>query len=845
MASKILYPPIVDSYMPAFKAGTSVCRIYFSLSKFNSNIDFTSVHASIVKQNTGMNVVKTSDSNGKYRSTGIILNLRATKVVTEDNLYYIEIENDDLKSISGSYSGWIPGWIYKVQIRLSSSDYDNSIGQAAWLNAHAGDFSEWSTICVVKATGQINYDIPILDIDTRDSNKSIDEEKTLFLSTLELFGSFYKEEDPSELIKNYQFILYDENDNILEESGLIYNNQYQDNDNFNYTFRQELKENKVYKLSFIFETINHYIGGFYLDNNKDDRLSFTVSQIIAEDIDCIITTADDDIYNLLQEKTSVALEEDEGRIGLKLYSPSNIRYNGNLCIRRTDSSSNFKIWDDIKIIVIKNDYINNLDIIFDYTIESGIWYKYGVQIIDTNGNRGILNEIDHPIMRNFNYSFLLGQNNQQLKLMFDNNMESFRYQLSDSVIETIGGTYPIIARNGAVKYKTFPINGLISFWMDENNLFCDKKTIYNYNEVIDLYNNYNSDKAITQYDYIYERDFRQQVLEFLQDGNFKLFKSPTEGNIIVRLVDINCSPVQSLDRIIYHFSGTAYEMAESSMKNYLQYGFYTVGQYEINFATTEVKLGQLYKDFSVGTNIFQEIYEKYDGKGKNIGGNTRTVTNIYHIKITFNGEPMRVINSAGEYVIGYNFSLNGKIFTIKSPNNIYEFDDRLIYTMSDNLIILGDSENKNSTIPVIIDFLYEIETDVYQDKIIQTQQAQTGTGQIIKQFKPSASIYNEIIYKYYIETDRIFRKINNINSIEIEAKPGVLIQISDKSDENSQIHEINETGQLFLDDLEIITKINYLGVRDENAEDGINKNINSDISINYYYTLVSGTYKET
>ena len=65
MASQNLYPPIVDSYMPAFpvqEGGNNYCDIYFRLSKFNAKVDFTSVHVSIVKQDTNMNVVKENNS---------------------------------------------------------------------------------------------------------------------------------------------------------------------------------------------------------------------------------------------------------------------------------------------------------------------------------------------------------------------------------------------------------------------------------------------------------------------------------------------------------------------------------------------------------------------------------------------------------------------------------------------------------------------------------------------------------------------------------------------------------------------------------------------------------------
>ena len=40
---------------------------------------------------------------------------------------------------------------------------------------------------------------------------------------------------------------------------------------------------------------------------------------------------------------------------------------------------------------------------------------------------------------------------------------------------TIGGKYPFIFRNGAVEYKEFPISGLISYLMDEDEFFISKK----------------------------------------------------------------------------------------------------------------------------------------------------------------------------------------------------------------------------------------------------------------------------------------------------------------------------------------------------------------------------------
>lgn len=849
MSSKTIYPPIVDSYMPAFKAGNTPCRVYFSLSKFNGSSDFTSVHISVVKQNTGMNVVKTTDNTetGRYRSTGIIINAKPTKVLTEENLYYVEITDDDLSSVSGSYSGWIPGWIYKIQIRLSARDYDGTIGQAAWLNNNAIYFSEWSTICIVKATGRIDYEIPLLNIDTRDENFNSDvESQTIYASTLELSGHFYREIDPSELIHSYQFILYDENDNIIENSGDIYTNQYQDNDSFNYTMKTKLVDGNTYKLAFKFITVNKYEGGFYEwneDDDVDDRYVFVCSEIILDRPPCKLISVENDSDGILTEDiTSLHFEEEEGRVAIKFYSQDENPYSGNLCIRRSDSRTNFKIWDDVFVYTAKEEIINNIPIYYDYTIESGVWYKYGVQIIDRDGYRGQLEVMTNPVMRNFNYSFLLGKNNQQLKLMFDNNMSNFKYQIADSRLDPLGSKYTNIQRNAATYYRTFPLNGLISFWMDENYLFCNKNVIYDYEDVVELYEKYNEDNNITQYDYIYERDFREKVLEFLQDGEFKLFKSPTEGNIIVRLMDVNCIPNQSLDRMIYSFSSNAYEMDKPTMENYLKYGFYTVDDIASDFSVYETKLGQISMDLPIGTNIFRKIYELYDSGDRNLGGYVKRLGNIHHIKITFDDKPLRVRNSGGEIVVGNNFILNGKLFTVYDPVRMYEFDNRLEYTANDVLAVAGDAEGLVQSVHVTVDFLYEIKSDIYQEKRIQTRQIKDGIGQLFAECQPGENLFNEIYYKYFIEWKYEFQRLNTLNTIEIEANPGVVIGIQDESDNQIENHVIGDTGQLRLYDIENIKQLRFIGIQDKTT--GEIKRVKADVLVNYFYILVKGSYKK-
>ena len=840
MSSRVLYPPVIDSYMPAFQAGsTSKCRVYFSLSKFNSSSDFTSLHVSVVKQSSGMNVINTVDdtSIGHYRSTGIILNMKATPVEGKDNLYYFDILNSDLSSKDNSigigYEGWIPGWIYKIQIRLSARDYDGSIGQAAWINSNSVYFSEWSTICVVKAIGKIDLIIPPIDFDSTKENEAASEEiKTLYVSSLNFFGKIISE-DSSEVLYKYKLKIYDVNGSLIEDSGELYSNQYQDCNEFKYLVKTELQDSHEYLLEFIYITNNYYT---YTYSTK-----FEISLVQIDQINCTVITIDNNIDNLLTGITTKEEEEEEGRVGLKLYSTNTNPYSGNICIRRCSSKDQFKEWIDIKIYTAREVILNTLPLFYDYTIESGVWYMYGVQSIDKDGNRGILNA-GSPIMRNFEYSFLLGENDQQLKLMFNNTMNSYKIQLMESKTETIGGIYPIITRNAALRYRTFPINGLISFWMDENKLFCDKKIVYNDTDIVDLYERYNLNNNIVQYDYIYERDFRKLVLDFLHDGKPKLFKSPTEGNIIVRLTDINCVPNQSLDRMLYEFSSTGTELAENNNANYIKYGFINPGDWQSEVSVYQTKIGQLQMAFTPTTNIFYEIYKKYDSQGENLGGYTKVLNNIHHIKITIDDKPLRIRNSANELVVGNNFMINGLIVTIYDPRGIYEFDNRLTYTASDQLYLLGDAEGKITSVNATIDFLYEVKSETYQAKQIQTRETKSGIGQIFGEYQSDVSIYNEIYYKYYIEWDDYFRRLNSISSIEIEANPGAVFLIKDSSENQGEIHEIGGTGILKLYELSNITQLKYLGMRNK-ATGEIDSSKPTNILINYYYILIRGTYK--
>jgi hypothetical protein len=65
-------------------------------------------------------------------------------------------------------------------------------------------------------------------------------------------------------------------------------------------------------------------------------------------------------------------------------------------------------------------------------------------------------------------------------------------------------------------------------------------------------------------------------LAWLNDGKPKLFRSPTEGNYIVRLLNVSLQPNDTVGRMLHSFSCTAYEVADYTYRNLDSYGLVTI-----------------------------------------------------------------------------------------------------------------------------------------------------------------------------------------------------------------------------------------------------------------------------
>lgn len=539
-----LYPPIVETYMPAFLVGSedtekNICRIYFSLSMFNNLNQIKNVQVSLRNQSTNLSAL-----NPKlYPSEIMITNILEDVNINTANKYYIEIKPSDIIN-----NNFIIDQYYKVQLRFTNTDvsevpFQEGEPQAidAWLSENLLNFSEWSTVVLIR--GISTPTINLKDFDFGMTTDIMSE-----IGYLQIVGNVsFADPNETETLKSYRITMQDNTSNdILFDTGNIFTSNFANVNGINYVvdYNFQVGLTYIFELEITTENLFTYKDVFYIYINQGQT----------EPINLNIGTE---------------IDEENGRIKVNIVNtPEFENFTGQVVIRRSDSKNNFTTWADL-YVVNYND-INSLKLgWYDYTVESGILYLYAVQTINEQGVRSSMVRTEEPILLVFENIFLTYQD-KQLKLKFNPQISTFKRNISESKIDTIGSQFPFIKRNGYVNYLQFSISALIASAMDEEGLFLTREEVYGENSL--YYNDYNDNNRITKYnDFIYEKFFRDKVMDFLYEDNVKLFRSPTEGNIIVRLMDTQLQPNQSLGRRIWSFTSNIYEIDNYSMENLDKY----------------------------------------------------------------------------------------------------------------------------------------------------------------------------------------------------------------------------------------------------------------------------------
>lgn len=153
----------------------------------------------------------------------------------------------------------------------------------------------------------------------------------------------------------------------------------------------------------------------------------------------------------------------------------------------------------------------------------------------------------------------------------------------ESKQNTMGSKYPTFFKNSIINYKEFPFSALISLLMNPKDEYgvalfssdwwrlvdIDAVLLYARSEDEDY--DYACAQDLTEDNIYNERQFRLEFLDWLNNGQPKFFRSPTEGNYITRITNISMTPNDSLGRMLYSVNCTVTEIAEVSQENLIKY----------------------------------------------------------------------------------------------------------------------------------------------------------------------------------------------------------------------------------------------------------------------------------
>ena len=873
-----LYPPIFKkAYIPAFDKNGE-CQVYFSLSVYNSLSDFAHyknangkiasqgvadlVQVSIQNQNTNYSAL---DLN-RYPSGIMNTTMYENTQLKTDERYYIKISAQDLAD-----KNFLPGQYYKLQIRFTNDSLQlpaqSEILDESWYNSHLANFSEWSQVVLIKGIQK-----PELKLRSFDSNA---EERTFTLQDIYLIGTVQFGEQDNEYLKKYRILLYNSQNQIIEDSKEKYSNIYTNPNEIHYKIKYNLKNEETYTVKFQLQSNNLY--------EWVEEYTFTM-QLVQ------YTTLDSNNYTI-QAKA----DNGGGRIKVMVTSkekPSSLGMN--LIIRRSSSKDNFDIWEDMYTFLAQPTHEVNL-VWYDRTIESGVWYKYSLQQRNLQGFRSNFIEYQTPIMCVFEDIFLVtGQN--QLKIRFNPQVNNYSHVIAESLTQTIGSKYPFIRRNGNVDYRTFSLSGTITHFMDtrENGMHASPLDLYGTNEFggKDKYDEYNSRHGIDIYNNsIYERDFRQKVIEFLYKNDVKLYKSTTQGNILVKLMNISFTPNNTLSRHIYDFTCTVQQIDQFTIENCDKYNIQDKGQYSNKTEINLIKQGQvmipdynLYYKTTINENDAEDVYKNRQIYNKDSsltfgGGYDNSLTSgqiiknyiapkyyrlktdlidikvdyLSYLKIEFTSPPYLISKSSSmglkmcedseqPIYLGHLVNINGETIIV-GPEGIYE---------------LADNTTKVQT----LSFVSSQETGVisYEAVVVEFEQSSLipktyeniyKIGQFFGFFKTFDSIFRKIYLKYYYtsyqtketEQDKEDLKLNmsqelqQVKGIRIYAAPNTVIKVKEQQDDKMASEKkydtfvIGPTGLLeFYDEKTNIKDFYIEGIKLNQSNNG-----NIEIKDNEYY----------
>lgn len=499
-----LYPPAVAGTLPAF-CGTEIISVPFSMNRAVSSSEVAGF------------ALKIKTVTGTYIAT--LTQTDSTKFNTDSDCVVTFNLSEATKTLVFNI-----GQYYKMQ--LAYIDQNGAIGI-------------YSTVGVMKYTSEPEVIIERLEAKRINQHNYSYVGKYSQSGNVELADGTLVKKDTTEKMYSSRFEITDGDGNTVFDSGEKIHKTGDD------TVSYESFEEVLVAQDFDINT-SYYIK-FYVTTTNGLTKSSPKYRIMQRR----------SIRPEIEIKLVAKLDRDNGFINLSFETPEPI-VSGTFLISRAVSSNGY-VWEEFKRFDLQS-MIPEKWSLMDCTVEQGSTVRYSLQQYNT---KNVYSDriISNDVYVDFEDIFLY-DGERQLKVRFNPKVTSFKTDILEQKVDTIGSQHPYILRNGNVYYKEFPLSGLISYQMDDTYLFMSKEELGLSKKSFNL----TSDNLAA------ERKFKLKVLEWLTNGKAKLFRSPTEGNYIVRLMNTSLSPNDTVGRMLHTFSSTAYEIASYTMDNLEKYG---------------------------------------------------------------------------------------------------------------------------------------------------------------------------------------------------------------------------------------------------------------------------------
>ena len=289
---------------------------------------------------------------------------------------------------------------------------------------------------------------------------------------------------------------------------------------------------------------------------------------------------------LFSDVAEIESNFDNGYVHIKRLQSAPLNFQNRAIITRRNITTSSSLNDYYDIVYVLEDQNDNE--FYDFTVEQGMEYESRLWAYDSDNSRYIKTSASDAINVDYEDMFLTDGSGRQLKVRYNPTVSAIHETILESKTDTIGGKYPFFSRNQNVRYRDFQICGLISLQMDEQHLFSELQSLPDQpsrertqttaaqdNQYLEDIKTYGYSSSLTDYsapNYFRERMFRDEVLAWLNNGEYKLFRSPSEGILIVRLLSVNMTPYNGTGRMVYSFTAQAYEAMGHDIPDLAEFG---------------------------------------------------------------------------------------------------------------------------------------------------------------------------------------------------------------------------------------------------------------------------------